>query len=735
VQTLLKHISSFIYRRRMTILILWLLTLLFAGLNLKFNPHQNPEVELSGARETEAYQVVKLLKEEFGLRLGSTGAIVLKETPHLPELIQALQNRFPEILSLSKVTSPRKHQYELLLLEFKPQLRLPEAQALTQPIRVFLKKWSAQKGVKTWLTGNTSFQFDAHQEGHKDSHRGESIALIISLLILMLNFGALTAALLPLLMGASTLLFLNSLLKLPGLGSNPVSRILTGLVGLALAIDYSLFLVSRFREERKQGKDVEEALSITLQWAGETILFSALIMFCSIAVLLIPDVSLSRTVMQSILLVIGLSLGNALIILPALLALGERFLDQPKFLSRFISRFDSYLGWKHFSEHITLHPLRYFLLSASLLLLCAWPVTQMKLWEPVQAVAPLHSESMEGYQKLLADGWAGELLPVTVIVKAPKGVSVFDSQVLNYLDSFEKSLIKQTFVSETKSLMSWNSQFEKTDYLTLYNTLGAFGLLSGNDPRFASLVNQAKGSTLTLVQILPKDPMRLEDTRKIILFSRKYAQAHPEIELLTGGVVARVQDFTHELYRHAPLMLGLVFGGIYLLLFAVMRTVVLPLKAALMNFLPIVSAFGLLTLVFQYGWFSDLLHTPVNGAVTNIVPLVLFCIIFGLSMDYEVLIISRISEYFHQGAGVREAVVEGLARSGSVITGAVLILLGVFIPGIFSSSPQTQEICLGISAAILLDATVVRLFLVPSFMMLLGKWNWWRPQKKLKQHK
>ncbi|PIQ23962.1 hypothetical protein COW36_05435 [bacterium (Candidatus Blackallbacteria) CG17_big_fil_post_rev_8_21_14_2_50_48_46] len=730
MNTILEHFSQFLFAQRKWIVLLWLGLILLAILNLGLNPHQNEETELSGASGTEAAEVVKILRTEFASRLGSSAALVLENSVFAETLAQDLKAHFPLLSRVKEISSRKKHQYRLFLLEFRPDLRLPEAQAQTGPLRKYLADWSKRHSGKIWLTGNTAFQYDAHQEGRKDSHRGESIALLLSFLILVLNFGALTAAFLPLLMGASTLILLNSLLKLPGFSVNPVSRILTGLVGLALAIDYSLFLVSRFREERQAGHTIEESLRITLALAGETILFSALIMFCSIAVLLIPDVSLSRAVMQGILLVILISLGNALLVLPALLALGEPYLDRPRFLSRWIAKIDSYPFWKKFSEQITAHPGRYFMLSLLLLGIFAWPVTRMKLWEPVQAVAPRNSESMEGYLRLQADGWGGEILPVILVLKAPPGKTVFDPAVLLALDRLSQDLLAQPFVSEVKGLMSWSPGFESRDYLALYNTLGAFGLLSRPDPRFASLVNQSSGNHLTLIQVLPKDPMELDDTRKILNFTRNYAQEHPELKLLSGGVVARVQDFTHELYRQTPLILGLVFGSIYLLLFAAMRTLILPIKAAIMNFLPILSAFGLLTLVFQDGWFSSVLHTPVNGAVTNIVPLVLFCIIFGLSMDYEVLILSRISENYHRHGQVREAIVEGLARSGSVITGAVFILLGVFIPGIFSSSPQTQEICLGISAAILLDATVVRLLLVPSFMMLLGRWNWWRPGKK-----
>jgi RND superfamily putative drug exporter len=254
LQILLEHFSRFLYQKRVSILLVWLCVLIFAGLNLKFNPHENPEVELTGARDTEAFQVVKMMREEFGLRLGSTAAVVLPKQAQIEALIPALQKQFPQLLPIRSVSSSRPHQYNLLLLEFDPRLRMPEAQSLSGPIRQFLKQWSARTGFKTWLTGNTAFQYDAHQEGHKDSHRGESIALLISFVILILNFGALTAALLPLLMGASTLVLLNSLLKLPGFGSNPVSRILTGLVDWPWRSTTPFFLSAAFAKSANRAK-------------------------------------------------------------------------------------------------------------------------------------------------------------------------------------------------------------------------------------------------------------------------------------------------------------------------------------------------------------------------------------------------------------------------------------------------------------------------------------------------
>lgn len=204
--------------------------------------------------------------------------------------------------------------------------------------------------------------------------------------------------------------------------------------------------------------------------------------------------------------------------------------------------------------------------------------------------------------------------------------------------------------------------------------------------------------------------MDVAQTQRLVAAARKWAAAHPGPEVLVGGVVARAQDFTDELYGRTPLMVGIVLVAIFAILCAYMRAVVLPIKAGLMNFVPILGAFGVLTLVY--------------GQVTSIIPITLFCIVFGLSMDYEVLILSRISEVWHATGDPREAVVEGMARSGRVITGATLIFLAVFLPAVFSPAPAVQELGLGIVAALLIDATLVRLLLVPSFMMLMGRWNW-----------
>lgn len=720
--------ALYLYRWRKAILLLWVLLLCAVLAVISLGPQEQLETELQGADTTPAAQVVDILKQDFGLRLGSTAALVLPADVQAEGLVTQLTARFAEIKSIAAVSAAKPHQYQLWRIDFKPSVPLPEAQALTGDIRAELTSWSQAHDTQVLLTGSTAFQYDAKQESKKDSRRGEGFALVMAFGVLLFTFGALWSSLLPLLMGVSSLLCLQALIVLFAWSVNPVSRILSSLVGLALSIDYALFIISRFREEKALHDD-RTALHISLKQAGHTIFFSGLIMACSLSALLLPDVSLSRTVMFQLLIVIALAMFHALLILPALLAVTVGWLDWPPFLARFLGAYQPYLFWRRFSQHVVRHHRLYFVASTLALLVLAWPVTRMQLWEPVQGVAPRQSESMRAYRLLEQDQWGGELLPVVVAVRVQG--SIFETQNLRLLYDLDRSLARLDSVDRVQSPVSGRGDFES--FQTLYQSLQAFGFF-GAPPELHRVVNLDRGANTALIYVFPRFDASHSQSEEIMRFTRNYAQSfqqtHPQAqsEILVGGVLARVQDFTQELYRYTHWVLLWILGGIGALLWLHMKTPILPLKAAFMNFLPIVAAFGVLVRIFQDGWGHSIFQTVPQGAVTNTVPLVLFAIVFGLSMDYEVLILSRVSEVFRETGDVEHAIVEGLARSGAVITGAVLILLCVFLPGMFSSSPQTQEICIGIAVAIFLDATLVRLFLVPSFMMLLGRWNWWPQQ-------
>ncbi|MNK73038.1 Membrane protein YdfJ [compost metagenome] len=710
------------------VLSVWLVTMVLAALVLTLRPVEVPDVALHGAPGTPAQQVEEILEKDFGQKLGSTAGLVIEGEIEASTLDAELRAAVSAIHGLREIQPDHHSRVRLFQVRFDPELPLSDAQNLTPAIREAVARISAGR-FEAWLTGSTAFQYDAKAQSRHDSRRSEGLSLAVSLVVLVLIFGALSAALIPLLVGASTILLFNALMALLGLPMSPISRVLSSLVGLALAIDYSIFLVGRFREEQRHGASPADALAATLDYPRRTIVTAALVMAASLVPLALPDVSISRVTVMNLLLVIGLSLVTTLALVPAMLTLKPALLDWPRPLARAIGKLDPERYWAPFARHVVRHPIRYLVLSLVIVGSLAVPASRMQLWEPVQAIAPKDSESFIGYQHLQANGWSGELMPVILAVKAPPNATVLDAETVRAVAALTETLSAHPRVAEVTSLTTWRPGFTTENYVAALGMIKRLGPLAPTR-ELEALVNVRGGSTVTLLAVAPRDLMALDDTRAILEEVRRYSEAHPEVNVLAGGVVARVQDFTHELYRPLPLMIAGVILGVLILLTLALRSVVIPLKAAIINFAPIVGALGVLTLVFQDGWLHAALGTPINGAVTNLVPILVFCLTFGLSMDYEVLIMSRIQEAYRRGMDLEDAIVEGMSRSGSLITGAVLILLGVFATGIVSSSPQTQEVCLGLSAALILDATVVRFLLVPALMRLMGRWNWWNPLSK-----
>ena len=745
VQATLYSLGRLLYRQRLLVLLGWAGLMLACLLELALQPNAKVLTESTGATHTEAYRVVELLRDQFGFHLGNNLTLVYRDAPPAKsagpsagkpavataaagQLGPELKRRFPQILAVYGFEGKKDSHLRILFFTFRPGFDFVAAEELVLKMRQYLDGWEARTGIHTWLTGNLAFYADISHESESYLSVAELTALGLAFVILVFSFGGLVAALLPIAMGAATMLLLHALLRITGLDSTPMSDILDSLLGLALAIDYSLFIVSRFAEERAAGAPTEQALATTLAYAGKTILVSSLIVLMSIVVLLIPEVTGSRIMARNLLLVVGLSVFNSVLVLPGLLALGEKLLAWPQALTRRIQGWNRYAAWKRFASRVAARPRSSFALALLLLAALIAPVAGMRLWDPVQTLASPQAESMQGYHVLAADGWGGQMVPIYVLVKSRDGSPIESPAGLSYVYDLTRSLAKIPGVAGVQSLTSWNPDFDKQGYLNYYGSLRLMGDLMASES--GNLPFISPGGDVHLIQVYPREIMQVGVTRQIADAIRAYAHQHTDYETLTGGVVERARDFTDELYRQTPLMVGIVILSIFALLFVYMRALLLPLKAGVMNFVPILGAFGVLTLIYQYGWFHELLGTPVNGAVTSMIPITLFCIVFGLSMDYEVLILSRISEAYAATGDVKTAVIEGTARSGSVITGAALIFLSVFFPAVFSNSPAVRELGFGMVSAILIDATLVRLLLVPSFILLMGKWNWWNPWQR-----
>ena len=418
-------------------------------------------------------------------------------------------------------------------------------------------------------------------------------------------------------------------------------------------------------------------------------------------------------VQKNLVLVVVLSLFNALTLLPLLLLVLDPYLQWPRGLHQLIARWQRPTRWQRLAEHVTLRPWTYFLLSVVLLSLLIWPVFSLRLWQPLHELAPTRADSAQGFLRVANDTWKGQLAPINIVQTR--------KDLLSEQGLTENAQITRDFLAlpEVNKVYSLTSGGEPVDnYVRFYENWRLVQSLTGT---VHPLIRETEtGETVSIISVFPHNPLDISDTYAILDFAENY-QAQQAMPIEVGGIIARARSLNRELYGKVWWMLLLVSLGIILALTAYLRSVVLPLKAAIMNFLPIFASYGILVWAYMWGGIAE------HPGLITIVPVVLFCIVFGLSMDYEVLILSRIHEAWEDTGDVREAVIQGMSRSGGIITGAALILLGVFSPGMFSSSPVVREIALGITATILLDATVIRLLLVPSFMMLMGEWNWWSP--------
>jgi len=397
-------------RQYRAILWIWLVLIALSLLSLQLLP-QKVMTESTGARQSEAFQVMETLRTEFGLQMGNTLALLLEGKPPPPAVLKALSSQNPQIKALLPVPELQKPDQRLYLLELQPSFQFVEGPEWIKKLRQSLKQLGKQHHFQASLTGNLAFYADIMQESESYFSLSEFFALSAAFGILFLSFGGLLASFLPILMGLSSLIVFQGFLKISSLETTSLSATLNSLLGLALAVDYSLFWISRFREERPKQAGLEQALVSTTQTAGKTILVSALIVFSSIGVLLIPDISGMRIMALNLCGVIFFSMLHAFLFLPALVRILAPALDWPQSLTRWLKNWDRTAAWQAYARHITAYPKRYFALSLGLILLLCLPVLNMKLWDPVQTLASAQAESVQAYEKLAKQGLGGKMVP------------------------------------------------------------------------------------------------------------------------------------------------------------------------------------------------------------------------------------------------------------------------------------------------------------------------------------
>jgi putative drug exporter of the RND superfamily len=589
-------------------------------------------------------------------------------------------------------------------------------------------------GYTYQLTGYGPITKDSAEQSEKDLQKAELVSLPVVALVLVVVFASIVAAGMPLLVAGlaiPTSLALIYVVAQQVEMSIFVLNIAT-MLGLALAIDYSLFVVSRFREELRRGRTVAEAVERSVATAGKAVTFSGIAVAIGLSGLLLFEAPAIRSIGIAGAIVVLSSVVFGLTFLPAVLGmLGHRVnsLSLRALRHRIRPLADGVepartARWERVAHAVMRRPIAVLIPTLAILLIAGIPFLHLEQGVPGAEIYPPGVESRDAYVALQTEFAPGETTPITILADVQG--SPTDLANIQAIDAYAAT------VDGLEGIDRVESPFTITDpatgaVMTPEQVAALYALPADQrPPGIDSLLERyVRGSTVRLDAISPLPPSRPESTD--LIPEIRAIDAGAGITTQVGGSAAIGHDFLVSQAERAPYAVGLTLLASGVILFLLFGSLAIPIKAVLMTLLSITASFGAMVWIFQDGNLSNLLNFEPLGYTIAGNPIIMFSVIFGLSMDYEVLLLSRIQEAYRRTGDNTASVAEGLSRTAGVITGAALIMVSVFAAFALAEVITIKSIGVGMAIAVAVDATIVRVLLVPATMRLMGKWNWWAP--------
>ncbi|HYN81398.1 MAG TPA: MMPL family transporter [Gemmatimonadaceae bacterium] len=603
----------------------------------------------------------------------------------------------------------------------RPDDLIPILRRTTSELTADLK--SAHPGLQLTWTGESALNYDLRNASAADAEGAERRVLPLTLVLLVLAFGAVAAALVPLLAGGLSIAFaLGAAVTLTQFW--PLSILLQNVVtmlGLGLGIDYALLVVGRFREGLARGLDAHESACDTVENAGHTIILSGASVAIGFAALLFVPVNEIRSLAVGGLLVIVISVLLAVTLVPALLAsLGSRI--NVGTIRRRVSSGAGSKRWRRWGQFICARPLLVLLVGGLPLVAIGSQAFRLSTDLPRGDWLPPAMESSRALHRLESMKRSGVVQSIRIVVGLPRGGTWDSPAGWAAIKRASDTLAADPRVARVRSLPVVTGLI--TPNLTLLATVPAEvrGSLGSSDGRLALIdVMPAESAT-------PRDAMNL--VREVRAAGGATLTGLPQATMDVGGLPALNVDYDSSISGRFLGIVALVVGLTTLALLIGFRSVLIAAKAVALNLVSVATAFGAVVLVFQDGFGVTLLGLaePLGGNFPAI-PVIVFAVVFGLSMDYEVFLVSRVAEARRAGMSDREAIAEGLARTGGLITSAAAIMIVVFAAFTLGDFVLMKILGFALSVAVLVDATVVRMAIGPALLMLAGKWNWWPGEK------
>ena len=692
----LYKIGRFAARRRVLVILIWAAIALSAvGINRLVGGESVDNFEVPGV---ESQYAIELLEERFPERSGATAMVVFHTgsgTITDPAFAAGIADSMAEVTAMSAVigatdplASPRSISSDGTTAFASVQFNASTAELGMETRDLLFETGMAAEaaGLQVEYGGELPTVLKERETG-----KSEMIGMVAALAILGLTFASVVAMALPvgvaafgLLVGLSIVGLLSGIIEIPTVASR-----LATMIGLGVGIDYALFVLSRHRQNLETGMDTNHSIAMTNATAGQAVVFAGGTVVVAILGLQMAGIPFVAALGYSAALVVAVAVVVAVTLLPALLSFaGDRVLSRSHRrhgpTDRSISR------WVRWAEWVSHHPWRSATAATLILLTLAIPALDMRLGQADAGTEPITTTQRRAYDLLASgfgDGFNGPLLIATDLESA-----------------------------------------------TSPSVVEAITTAVASDPGIAAVSPaelNAAGDT-ALITAIPTTKPQAEATADLVDRLRSdvlpAATEGTGAEALVGGPTAGFIDQSDKISDRLTWFILAVVVVSFLLLMIVFRSILVPLKAAILNLLSIAAAYGVVVAIFQWGWGRSLIGLDEAVPIASFVPMMMFAILFGLSMDYEVFILSRIREEYHKGHTNIESVVRGLGATAQVITAAALIMIAVFLGFVTSDDPVVKMMGIGLATAVAVDATVIRMVLVPSTMALVGDPNWWLPR-------
>lgn len=639
------------------------------------------------------------------------------------------------LIAPTQINIEKKIVYDVILLDLKPD----DSPAALDGIQARLAEVD---GIKVAIAGGPSFYADIQSVSETDLQRSELISLPLAAVVLLLVFGSAVAAGLPLAVGGATVIVALAAI----FGVAQVTRMsifvlnLTTLLGLGLGVDYSLLLVSRFREELGKGAAIGDAVTRTVATAGRAVFFSGVTVMLGLAGLALFDFAILRSIGVAGAITVAIAVASSVTLMPAILSLLGARVNRLAARRLGNGRVNERGPWARLARAVMRRPIAVALPTLTLLIALGTPWLGVRFNAPDGSILPERVPSRQALDALTDAFGEGSFSPMTAAVRTDGPVTSPTNIKLLY--DWVQALQADPRVARVDSIVSIDPRLTGTQYQLLYSSHTSdseVGSAAPPDRYAAQILSFTTAGDLTTVSITPTYGPNRPESRALVSELRA---AHPGtigagrpsvitppagLNALIGGGAAEIVDVVDTISGEFPRTAAVVILATLLILAVLLRSIVLPIKAVVMNVLSILASFGALVWIFQEGNLSALLGFAPLGFVETTIPVILFCVLFGLSMDYEVFLLTRMREIYDRTGDNTAAVAGGLERSGRIITSAALIVVVVAGSFAFAEIVLIKALGVGVAVAVALDATIVRALLVPATMRLFGKWNWWAP--------